>query len=99
MHRDLLDPVLKLARTIPPEELPRLIGACAEIVATATSRLAIPPAVSEDSSIGVGEAAKRLGVSASYLYHNHKKFTFTRREGGKLLFSSAGIQAYLREKK
>jgi Helix-turn-helix domain len=97
--RTELEPVLALARTIPAEDLPRLLGDLREIEATATARLAAPGVPTEDTLLEVPEAAHRLGVSPDYLYRNHKRFAFTRRMGRKLLFSSSGLDAYLRKSK
>jgi excisionase family DNA binding protein len=47
--------------------------------------------------VNVKEAADRLGVSREYLYRNHDKFSFARREGRKILFSSNGLDAHLRK--
>jgi excisionase family DNA binding protein len=95
--RPELQPALDLARTLPPEDLPRLLGECAEIAATASARLANPPATKLDENLEVPEAAHRLGVSPDYLYRHSKRFPFTRRIGRKLLFSSAGLDAYLKK--
>jgi excisionase family DNA binding protein len=93
-----LQAALVLARNLPASELPALIGELAECAATAQARLASPviPAP-PDALIEVPEAAHRLGVSPDYLYRHSKKFPFTRREGRKLLFSSAGLDTYLRK--
>jgi len=98
-QRDALRPALELARTLPPEELPRLLGDLEEIRAIALVRLTAPvPATPPDANLEVPEAAHRLGVSPDYLYRNHKKFPFTRREGRKLLFNAAGLDLYLKQK-
>lgn len=97
MRRELQS-TLAEARTLPPEELPSLIGELAEISATALARLATPSAdVRHDELIDVNEAAKRLSCSRDYIYSNHRRFPFTRRQGRKLLFSSSGLDAYLRK--
>ncbi len=90
-----------MAETIAPEALPRLIGELEEIKTTALARLsapstAIPQTSSPDALLGIKQAAGTLGTSASYLYRHHADFAFTRRVGRKLLFSSEGIQRYLR---
>ena len=96
MRREL-EAALSLANILDPAELPALIGALAEIAATAQVRLMAPAVEARpDESLSVAETAKRMGVSESYLYHHHKKFKFARREGGRLLFSSAGLDSYLR---
>jgi len=95
--REELKRGLELAKTLDAAELPALIGQLAEINAVALARIATPAVQARpDESLSVGETAKRMGVSESYLYHHHKKFKFARREGGRLLFSSAGLDAYLR---
>ena len=97
MIRDL-ESVLAQARTLSPEALPRLIGDLAEIQAVALARLAAPAAPAPpDERIAVREAAHRLGVSPDYLYRHWKKFPFTRREGRKLLFDTAGLDSYLKK--
>lgn len=95
--RPALEKALAEARTIPPAELPRLLGDLEEIRAVALMRLT-PGAESQenDELLDVNEAAKRLHVSPHYVYRNAKRFPFARRIGRKLLFSSAGLNAYLR---
>jgi len=96
-----LQSALDLARTLPASELPALIGALAEVTATAQARLASPRIDTRpDECLTIKQAHKRLGVSESWLYHNWKKFEhkFARQEGTKILFSSNGIDAYLRGK-
>lgn len=95
--RQELEAALGLARRLPPEELPALIGALAEVSAVATARLAAPAvADAPDTLLEVPEAAARLGISPDYLYRHSKKFPFTRRMGRKLLFSSVGVETYLK---
>jgi excisionase family DNA binding protein len=63
-------------------------------------RLSAPaPAQRSDSLIPIKQAAERLGVSVDYLYRNSDSLPFTRRAGRKLLFSSAGIDAYIARKR
>jgi len=47
----------------------------------------------------VREASKRLHVSQSYLYRHAERFPFLRKEGRKILFSSNGLELYLRRKR
>jgi excisionase family DNA binding protein len=91
--------LLQLARESTPEELPNLIGQLEAAKATAWARLtARTPAQSEhDELLGVGEAARRLGISKDYLYSHHQEYPFTRRQGRKLLFSAQGIERYIRQ--
>jgi hypothetical protein len=98
--RKELESTLIAARTISTEELPRLIGDLEEIRATALARLTSPTQEFHlpDSLLGVQAAATRLGVSQHYLYRNHPRFSFTRRMGRSLRFSSNGIEQFLRRK-
>ena len=97
MRREL-ESVLIAAQSIPQEELPKLLGELEEIRATGLARLAsaLPEVRLPDSLLAVDEAAVRLGVSAHYLYRNHRRFPFTRRMGRSLRFSSNGIDQYIR---
>lgn len=94
-----LQPVLQAARTLPAAELPRLLGDLKEIEATALARLAVPAPAQQatDALLNVREAAQRLGCSKDFLYK--RDFPFARRLGRKLMFSSNGIDAYLRSQK
>jgi excisionase family DNA binding protein len=88
--------VRELASVEPLTELPRLFGALEEIRATAQIRLLQPaPTPIQDTLLDVHEAAELLGMGRDYLYRNHNKFSFTRRMGRRLLFSSEGIQQYI----
>src|ERR1700722_7035654 len=96
--RDALEPVLAMAKNLPREELPRLLGELAEISATANARLAIHVVESRpDELLNGDQTARRMGVSKDYLYRNFRRYPFTRRQGRKLLFSSTGSDAYLRK--
>jgi len=96
--RQELEFALAQARNLAPDELPRLLGDLEEIRATAIARLASPTIESRpDESLDVNETARRLGVSKDYLYRNHHRLKFARREGRKLLFSSAGLDSYLKQ--
>jgi excisionase family DNA binding protein len=54
---------------------------------------------SADELLSVEAAAEWLGVSADYLYRHNGQLPFSRRMGRKLLFSSAGIDAFIRQKR
>jgi hypothetical protein len=74
-----LEPVLQSARTLPPAELPRLLGELEEVKATALARLIAPAPVQQtDEFLTVKAAAQRLGCSADYLYKNSASLPFTR---------------------
>ncbi len=74
-----LEPIMNLARSVPPQEIPRLLGDLQEIAATALTRLAVtpapppPPAVaSPDQLIDVRQAAAHIGMSARWLYRHYR---------------------------
>ncbi len=93
-----IESLLAAAKELEPAELPRLLGDLEEIRCTALARLTAPAPISErDELLGPGEAARRLGVSTDYLYRHHAQFPFTRRVGRKLLFSTSGIEKYIRQ--
>lgn len=95
-----LQAVLNVARSLAPEELPRLLGELETVRAVAWSRLAPPaPANSQtrDEWLDVDAAASRLHMSACYLYRHHHIFPFTRKVGRSLRFSASGIESYISE--
>jgi len=96
MRREL-ESALMQATALAQAELPRFLGDLEEIRSTALARLATPTAEPlSDELLDVHEAARRLGCSPDYLYHNHRSLPFTRRPAGrKLLFSSAGLREHL----
>ena len=96
--RQELELILVAARTLPSEELPRLLGDLEEVRATALARLSapIPAHHPPDQLLGVEEAASRLGISRGYLYHNHHRLPLgTRRIGRALRFSAREIDKYI----
>jgi excisionase family DNA binding protein len=96
--RNELQTVLAAAMEIPAGELPRLPGEIEEIRCTAMARLTAPAQPSgADELLSVEEASRRLGVSKDYLYRHGSDFPFTRRIGRKLLFSSLGIEKYIKQ--
>ena len=97
MRREL-EPLLNLAKTVPPADLPEFLGALEQVRCVAFARLATPAAESRpDESLTIEQASKRLGVSPDYLYRHWQQFKFARQEGRKILFSSNGIDAYLKK--
>jgi excisionase family DNA binding protein len=97
---DQLETALQAARTLPPAELPRLLGDLEEVRATALARLSAPATVqSADEFLTVKQAAQKLGCSTDYLYKNSASLPFARHLGKKLLFSTHGIEEYLRKQK
>jgi len=98
--RPELQLILKIARELPCDELPNLLGEIEQVRYTAIARLSVPshePSSEPDQLLDVEEAAKRLSMSKDYLYRHKDKFPFTRREGRKLLFSSSGIDRYIKQ--
>jgi hypothetical protein len=96
MRREI-ESVLKLVRELPAVDLPELIGALEHVRAVAFARMMSPPAIPRDELLDIGEASKRLKVSRDYLYRHHARLPFARRMGNKVLFSSNGIDLYLRK--
>jgi predicted DNA-binding transcriptional regulator AlpA len=94
-----LTPALEDARTLSPDQLPRLLGDLAEVQATALARLSapVPAQQAPDALLNISQAAAKLNCSKDFLYK--RSFPFTRRLGRKLMFSSAGIDAYLHAQK
>lgn len=100
MRQELKVELLRIALEIPEEALPRLLGDIEEIRATAAARLFAPASLqpaSQDQLLKVSAASERLGISRDYLYRNSKEFPFTRKIGRNLLFSSHGIDQYIRQ--
>lgn len=96
-----LQVALNVARSMPVEDLPRLLGDLEEIRATALARLTTPATVqrAQDELLDVDQAAQRLGISRDYIYRHSDQFPFSRRMGRRLLFSSLAIDEYLRKRK
>jgi len=61
-----------------------------------SSPSALPAA---DRNIDAKEAARRLGMSRSYVYRHADEFPFTRRIGGRVLFWAAGLEEWNRERR
>jgi hypothetical protein len=96
--RTELKSAFDLARNLAPEELPELLGELEQVRAVALARLLTrTDEARPDELLDVTEAAARLHVSKPYLYKNSSRFKFSRRIGRKLLFSSAGLDSYLRK--
>jgi hypothetical protein len=98
---DLLERLRIVARELPPGELPSFIGELEAAKATAWARLSLPASASieHDELLEVEAAAQRLGVSKDYLYRHHAQYSFTRRQGRKLLFSASGIEKYIQKQR
>jgi len=93
--------VIHEASTLPREQLPAFLGGLETARMTARERLLSPPVATvqatDDRLIDIQEAAQRLGVSFHYLRRH--EFPFTRHIGKRVLFSSEGIQKYIRQRR
>jgi predicted DNA-binding transcriptional regulator AlpA len=82
------------------EELPALAGRLreAELLVEARLRAAAPPptshAMEADTNISAKEAARRLGVSPSYIYKNAKRLPFACKVGRRTVFSARGLERW-----
>jgi len=91
-----LQTVFDLIEKLSLDELPHLAGDLEVLRVAILRRLTAPPAQSPpDHLLGVAEAARRLGLSRDFLYRNHKKYSFARRIGRRLLFSAEGIRTWI----
>jgi excisionase family DNA binding protein len=95
--RQELEAALDLARALALEDLPGFLGELEQIRVVAFARMAAPASEARpDELLDVEQAAKRMHVSEDYLYRHSRRLPFARRVGRKLLFSSLGLDAYLR---
>lgn len=94
MRREL-QVTLEQVRTMLPEDVPELCAELELLRVTALARLSAPPAAAHDELLDVTETARRLGVSEDYVYRHHRRFSFTRRQGKKLLFSAIGLDRHM----
>jgi hypothetical protein len=92
-----LQPAVELARTLDAEEIVRFLADIEEIRIVALGILMRPPPAPPDTLLDAEQLAARLNVSTDFIYRHQKRFVkFSRREGRKLLFSSSGLDAYLK---
>ena len=93
--------LLRAVAEVSPAELPAFVGALAQAQAVALARLTTPRpedhgAEVRDGNISVEEAARRLGVSPSYLYKNAKSLPFVVRIGRRLVCSPSRLERWNR---
>lgn len=84
-----------------PARLAAILAALSARASAASARLlAAPPPQPETEArnLDIGEAAGRLGVSVEWLYRNWKSLPFAVRIGRRLLFASAGLDRYVRQR-
>src|SRR5436309_9648362 len=89
----------RVAMDLLPDEVPAFLGDMEQIRIVALARLISPVRIEhtgQDELLDIGEAAKRLGMSVSYVYRHHNQFDFTVRMGRQLRFSADGISRYIR---
>ena len=84
-----------------PQDIPGLLCQLAAVQSVLTARLLKTPAngagsLPNDVLVDVKEAAKRTGLSSSYLYR--RPLPFKVKEGGRVLFSSNGILAWIKKR-
>ena len=86
-----------LARTLLPAARAAALARCAGVLAAlAAADVTAPvPAAQPDRILDVAEAARRLAVSADYVYRHAAEFPFTVRRGRKLGFSERGLADHL----
>ena len=97
--RTALDTLLGAASQLPTEQMPSFLGQLETVRVVSMARLAAaaPREQEPDKLLDAGAASERLGVSVDYMYRHHDQFPFTRRVGRRLLFSSLGIDAYIKQ--
>jgi excisionase family DNA binding protein len=93
--------LLQTVAETPSAHLPALVGALAQVQAVALSRLTTPRPEehrpeARDANISVREAARRLGVSSSYIYKNAESLPFAVRIGRRLLCSERRLEKWNR---
>jgi len=92
-----------MAEEAPAADLPAIIGALAQAQALALARLTAPrqvnssPAV-QGGNISAEEAARRLGVSASYIYKNARSLPFTVRIGRRIVCNAGAVERWNRQR-
>ena len=84
---------------LPREQLLALIGELESIKAEALARFVAPLQAPQnhDELVDIAEASQRLGMSRDYLYRHRNQFSFTRRQGRKVLFSAQGIERHIQQ--
>jgi hypothetical protein len=95
--RPELQDALEAAQKLRREALPTFLGDLETVRATAWARLTVP-VINEplpDELLDIHEAARRLGASIGYVYHNHSKLPFTRHVGRNVRFSARGIENFI----
>ncbi len=101
----LMADLARAVTEVSPHDAPVFLGHLEQLKATLWIRIlgALPSdgqgqGADGDTLIDVTEAARRLSLSEDYLYRHHKRLPFTVRIGKRILFSSKGIERYIRQR-
>jgi hypothetical protein len=97
--RPELQLALDQAKTLAVEDVPGFLADLEHVRVVALSVLMKPAPAPMDELLDVAECAARMHVGKDWLYRNSSKFKFARRIGRKLLFSSSGLDAFLRKQR
>jgi hypothetical protein len=99
--RPLLQKVLDEAQSLAPEELAALLGELRtiELIAQGRMQAAIRPANFSrgEEWLTVEEVSERMHKSRDWIYRHSAAWPFTRRAGRTLLFSSTGLDVFLKK--
>ncbi len=79
-----------------PAVLVELAGVQSALAARLAAGTPLEATSGDESLLKIAEAAKRLGVSPTWLYRRAKRLPFVVRLDGHLRFSALGIDRYLR---
>jgi len=99
---ELLIALDRIIHSVPPDRMPAMIAALAARIGIASAKILAEPesqaAAGGDENLSAQEAARRLGVSADYLYRHARQLPFTVRIGRRLLFSARGLEDWNRKR-
>ena len=95
--RDALKVVLALARELDAADLPYFLGELETVRVTALQRLAPPVIPAPDELLTVEQLSERMKVSKDFIYRRGRRWPFCRPQGRRLLFSSNGLDSYLKK--
>ena len=93
---ELLDQAIAESK---PEDRPGLVVALAARLAQLGAGLLVPSvprnsAEGPDDSLDVDEAARRTGMSVSWLYKNARRLPFAAKQGRRVVFSARGLERW-----
>ena len=106
---EALDTITREMRACPPEKVPDVLGALARVQAIALTRLLSQTSAwlsrpeserqGDDRLLTLAEAAERMAVSKSWLYHNGPGLPFALRiSTGRLRFSKNGLERWIKRR-